>query len=162
MIAAIRTRALPALFALALAAGATLTAAPAAATRAWVQTETILLDRPGHDGRMVGQYLTCDEVRILETHRGWVLVSGRRGNGWMQSAMLARFEPGGCRYEFRAFRSLHPPFPIHPDHPPHPVRPPRPEHPPHPVRPPRPERPPMPTPPIWSGEPEVRQPYWGP
>ncbi len=146
MKAAIRRMATPALFILAISMGMALAASPASANRAWVLTETIFLDRPGHDGRMLGQFLTCDEVRILDTWRGWVLVSGQRGVGWVQSGMLSRFQPGACRYQF------HP----HPIYPPHPVLPPHPGRPPHPIRPPRPEQP------IWPREPEIRPPYWGP
>ena len=128
MIAATRRRVMPAVIALTLAAGTALAATPAAANRAWVLTETIFLDRPDHRGRMVGQYQTCDEVRILEIAHGWSLASGPRGQGWVQNGMLSRFQPAGCRgYDFGV-------FPIRPHH--H-IRPPDPVRPPHPVRPPR-------------------------
>lgn len=143
---AIRRLMTPALFMLAIGLGITLTALPASANRAWVTTETIFLDRPGPDGRMLGQYLTCDEVRIRDRWRGWSLVNGRRGNGWVRNGVLARYQPGACRYEYR---------PPHPIRPPYPIRPPEPIRPPHPIRPPRPEQP-------WPREPEIRPPYWGP
>jgi len=153
MKAAIRRRATAALFILAMSLGLmlTLAATPASANRAWVLTETIFLDRPGHDGRMLGQYQTCDEVWMRDTWRGWVLVEGRRGSGWVHSGVLARYQPGACRYEYRPPHPIRPPYPVLP-----PIRPPYPD------RPPRPIRPPQPEPPIWPREPEIRPPYWGP
>jgi len=118
-----------------------LTAAPAAANRAWALTEALILDRPGHGGRMVGQLQTCDEVRLRDSWRNWVLVQSRRGDGWVERGLLSYYQPGMCRYEYR---------------PPHPIRPP------YPIRPPRPIRPLPPEQPIWPHEPEIRPPYWGP
>ncbi|WP_333831291.1 hypothetical protein, partial [Pararhodobacter sp.] len=96
MKAILRNLTAPVLCALALM----LTAAPAAANRAWAQTETLMLDRPGHDGRMVGQLLTCDEVRISDSSRTWVLVHGRRGQGWVQRGALTSLQPAQCRYGY--------------------------------------------------------------
>ncbi|KPQ08512.1 MAG: Bacterial SH3 domain [Rhodobacteraceae bacterium HLUCCA12] len=118
---------------------------PAAADRAWALTETLLLDRPARDGRMIGQLQSCDEVYVRDLYRDWALVDSRRGEGWVNRGHLSDYMPARCRHYLR---------PIHPIHPYPPIRPPRPGRPPRPV--------PPPPEPIWPDQPPRRQPFWGP